>query len=58
MRPNYTCGHGIIILIGQETIGFWLGRIRSLFIRACPEEFRDQLIFLGAEYDDGTVEVK
>ena len=42
---------GIVILMGQSTVGLWLRRMETLLKRFPPEELKDRLLFLGAEYD-------
>ena len=42
---------GIVILIGQSTVGLWLHRMETLLKRFSAEELKDRLLFLGAEYD-------
>jgi len=42
---------GIVILIGQSTIGLWLHRLERLLKRFPAEELRNGLFFLGAEWD-------
>ena len=42
---------GIVILIGQSTVGLWLQRMETLLKRFPAEELKDRLVFLGAEYD-------
>ena len=45
-------GHyGIIILIGHSAVSAWLRRMENLLERFSPEDLRNQLVFLGAEYD-------
>ena len=45
---------GIVILIGQSTIGPWLRRLERLLKRFSLEELRNGLFFLGAEWDGST----
>jgi predicted nuclease of predicted toxin-antitoxin system len=42
---------GIVILIGHDTVGTWLRRMVRLLSRLSAEDLRNQLVFLGAEYD-------
>ncbi len=42
---------GVIILIGHSAIALWLSRMENLLNRFSAEELRNQLLFLGAEYD-------
>ena len=42
---------GIIILIGHSAVGIWLRRMKNLLDQLSAEALRNQLIFLGADYD-------
>jgi hypothetical protein len=42
---------GIIILIGHSAVGLWLRRMEKLLSCFSAEELKNQLIFLGAEYN-------
>jgi hypothetical protein len=43
---------GIILLIGQPSIGAWLRRMERLLSRVSAAEWRSRLVFLSAEYDE------
>jgi len=42
---------GVIILVGHSAVGAWLRRMETLLSRFSADELRNQLLFLGAEYD-------
>lgn len=42
---------GIIILVGHSAVSAWLRRMENLLNRFSADELRNQLLFLGAEYD-------
>ncbi|MBI4772450.1 MAG: DUF5615 family PIN-like protein [Chloroflexi bacterium] len=42
---------GIIVLIGYPHVGLWLRRMENLLTLFSADELRNQLVFLGAEYD-------
>ena len=43
---------GIIILVGHSAVSGWLRRMENLLNRFSAEELQNQLLFLGAEYDN------